>query len=242
MLKNLHFIDRNLAWLKSELPTSMKFSYYPNIIFSYARYFVSKNKHIKYLGRLFQFDNIATPLNLQAYPGDIKQGVINNISIKPKYILDIGGNIGQFAITTKYFLPNARIDIFEPNPEVYSILEKNTKEIKGLNIFNLAISKGDNIEFYFEPNRSATGSFLFENASDNQSRLKKILVKCTSDIQKETGRSHYDLVKIDVEGFEYDVIKLMKNMSFKYLFIEFSGVARTKKYSHSQLLDMSGSH
>jgi FkbM family methyltransferase len=232
--KNLRLIDRNLAWLKSDLPASQKFFYYIHIFTSYLG-LIGGKKSINYLGNNFLFDNPATPLNLQYYPREIKQKIIDNLATTPKHILDIGGNIGHFCVTANYYLPAAKIDIFEPNPEVFETLEKNIAGRKNLRAFNLAITPDKSSSFFFEPNRSGTGSFIAENATDNKNKLTKITVQGTSQVSGVTGRSRYDLIKVDVEGYEYEVIKLLKDLKTAYLFIELSGSGRTKNYEHSEL-------
>lgn len=54
-----------------------------------------------------------------------------------------------------------------------------------------------------------------------------------SDVKNVTGRIEYDLVKVDVEGYELEVLKNLKNISMKYLFTEVS-VSRKKTFTHAQ--------
>ncbi len=90
---------------------------------------------------------------------------------------------------------------------------------------------------YVETGRSGTASFIEENASDNKDLLNTIDIDMINSIPSYTRRKHYDIVKIDVEGYEYNVIKTLKNITMNYLFIEVSS-GRSKNYLHSELFAM----
>lgn len=127
--KNLMLYRRNKEWWSSEVELKYKISYYAHLALSYARFFATRNKCVRYLGRPFVYDNIAGPLNLQGYPKEVGNYILANLSkdAKLERVLDIGGNIGQFATTLKYFCPDVAIDIFEPNTNILPYLETNTK-------------------------------------------------------------------------------------------------------------------
>lgn len=230
-IKNLKIKERNNEWLSaSGVSLSMKFTYYAEI----AKSITFDRKKIKYLGDYFFYDNPATPLNLQNYPYEISKKILANIDKRPKTILDIGGNIGQFSVTIDHILEHkARIDTFEPNPYAFEYLKKNVQNKGGINLFHYGL--GENKEtaiLYFEPTRSGIGSFIKDNAGTNLQQRK---VKITNNVKKLTQRKHYNLVKIDVEGYEKHVLSALKNITFDYMFIELSGQMRTKDYSHSSL-------
>ena len=86
-LQELRLWERNKQWLTGGQRLADKLSYYPHIVSSYTR-MVAGTKKIKYLGKAFLFDNAASPLNLQIYPYEIKQKILNNLSKKPKHILE----------------------------------------------------------------------------------------------------------------------------------------------------------
>lgn len=237
ILDNLHLVSRNKAWLSSDLPLTMKLFYYPRIVLSYLELLMLRKKSIRYLDTDFNFDNPATPLNLQTYPKEVKD-MLDYLKSSPRHILSIGGNIGQFSITTSYFKPKVNIDVFEPNPEVFELLRSNTKGKRKIRIYRYALARGKSLPFYFEPGRSGAGSFVAANSSDRADRLKQIKVECTDNIASITGRRSYDLVKIDVEGYELHVLEIIKNIDFRYLFIELSGVARSKDYLHSEIMQL----
>jgi FkbM family methyltransferase len=239
-LQELRLWERNKQWLTGGQRLADKLSYYPHIVTSYTR-MIAGTKRIKYLGKAFLFDNAASPLNLQIYPYEIKQKILNNLAKKPKRILDVGGNIGQFSSTLCYFLgENTSIDIFEPNGEVFPMLEFNLSDYKNVSLYNQGLS-GDAKEskkrdMYFQPGRSSIGSMIKENAGD-VAELVKTQIEVISDPSIVTKRKKYDLIKVDVEGFELEVVKALKNIQTDYLFIEVSSSSRSRNYTDSTLFN-----
>lgn len=233
--RQLQLIQRNKDWLSADITWSEKIAFYVAILISYGRLVATGKKSVRYLGHSFQYDNVATPLNLQNYPYEITRKIQRNIAVPITSILDIGGNIGQFAVTAEHTLPVVRrIDVLEPNPLVYKILKSNTSYSPKIKAFNYAVGSPDDT-FYYEDGRSAIGSFVKANAG-NQANLRQVPVKTTSDIAALTKQHSYDLIVIDVEGYEYNLVKLLKNISAQYLYLEVSGSGRSKNYKHAQLL------
>lgn len=193
-----------------------------------------RRKSVTYLGKRFEFDNPATPLNLQSYPYEVGQWILGNMDKKPTTVLDIGANIGQFGCTIASILPEAKIDSFEPNPDVFDILKTNAAYYPNLKPHKYGLSPASVEEMYYEPTRSAVGSMFEENAG-TLGKLKKVTIATVDDPSKKTKRKKYDLVKIDVEGYEYSVLDCLKNISTKYLYIELSSEARKKDYSHAAM-------
>jgi FkbM family methyltransferase len=234
-LNNLKLIERNREWLASPLPAGDKARFYPAIVTSMLRQAFGGSKMVTYLGHEFVFDNPATPLNLQIYPYEVGSRILPHLDSDPQKVLDLGANLGQFACTLAHFFPDAQIDSFEPNPEIFQLLERNAHG--GIRTFNCAVGPvAGTAPFFFEPGRSGIGSFIRDNAGD-PARLRMIEVPVASDIASLTGNARYDLVKIDVEGFELDVLGALDGVCTSYLFIEVSGAGRARRYSDAELLD-----
>lgn len=210
-IKKLHLVNRNAVWWNSPLPVVEKFLYYGSMFSSIVRAYLVKKKRIKYLGDNLYYDNFATPLSLQAYPYEIYNSILANTPhFKVKRVLDIGGNIGQFSLTLSHALKdNVHIDVLEPNPEAFQLLRLNTAHRKNIRIFNLGIGKPSLKHMYYTPGRSATGS-VFKRNADVESVAKKTKINLVDNIVKVTGRLNYDLVKIDVEGYEYNLLEVIK--------------------------------
>jgi len=123
-------------------------------------------------------------------------------------ILDVGANIGlTTAIMTKR-LPNARILSFEPDPEPFGYLRETAR----LNSFSrvetvnkaLAAAPG-RTAFHCHP-RGAGASHLASGQSLRDGN--ETVEVSTVDIERASrALARVDLIKIDVEGFEIDVLE-----------------------------------
>lgn len=214
-----------------------KLAYLAHLPASYLRMVAGGGKRVRYLGRDFVFDNVATPLNLQSYPHEITRRILRNLPSPPKVVLDIGGNIGQFSTTLTHFVDLDRLDVFEPNPSIIPLLTANLAHLgETVTIHNAALSDRPEAAgvLYFQPGRSAIGSVFEANAGASES-VTEVEIRFVSDPAAITGMSSYDLVKVDVEGFEIEVIRTLANLSVKHLFIEVSGRSRQRTYSDAEL-------
>jgi FkbM family methyltransferase len=131
---------------------------------------------------------------------------------KIESILDIGANIGQFALFASEIFPTAKIYSFEPIPSVFEELKKNSN---GKNIlpFNLALGESEGTLEITVNQASPSSSFLdlgekHINNWGNAIPLKKESVKIsTLDLFCSSQDLKFPLlVKLDVQGFEDKVI------------------------------------
>ena len=238
-VKQLHLLRRNALWWNTPLTLSEKLFYYGHIFSSIIRAFFTKKRRIIYLGNVLFYDNVAVPLSLQAYPHEIHRSILANISgLKVKKVLDIGGNIGQFSLTLSHALKDkVHIDVLEPNPEAFGLLKLNTASKKNIRVFNLGIGKPSLSHMFYTPGKSATGSIFRRNA-DVKSAPKKQKITLINDTVEVTGHANYDLVKIDVEGYEYNLLEVIKPLQTKLMFLEVSGRGRYKNFPHSGLFSL----
>ena len=107
-------------------------------------------------------------------------------------VIDVGANYGDSAIwwSKKY---GAKVIAFEPLPDVYSVLEENIRLNRAdVVAHNLALSDGSIVK----GSRSNNGSMLL---AGGEMELKSARL---DDFNLEKA----DILKIDVEGFEYSVL------------------------------------
>ena len=116
--------------------------------------------------------------------------------------LDIGANIGNHTIYfSDYF---AAVYSFEPNPHTFDLLSFNLKTVDNCVPFNFGL--GDEVGvFELYENKPNMGASSIKYDYDPGSGKVKIQVKKLDDIEAELGNVAF--VKLDVEGFEHNVIK-----------------------------------
>jgi len=120
-------------------------------------------------------------------------------SLEP-VIFDCGANIGTSVLYFAQIFSNAKIIAFEPDPNIFKLLEDNVKlnEIKNVDLINKAVwINEEGIDFGIE---GADGSSIY---SDNN-KIKVSSCRLKSLIEKE---NKIDLLKIDIEGAEVEVLK-----------------------------------
>lgn len=131
-------------------------------------------------------------------------------------IFDCGANVGTSCLYFKQLFPNARIKAFEADPMIANILKSNLAKngINDIEVINKAVWIDDSgIEFGSE---GADGGSI--NASGNKIKIDSIRLKEYLDQEQEI-----DLLKIDIEGAEYEVLKdCMDSLSnVKNIFVEY---------------------
>jgi HAD superfamily hydrolase (TIGR01509 family) len=124
-------------------------------------------------------------------------------------IFDIGANIGWYSNHLSKKLPAATIYSFEPIPETFAQLKRNTELNKAENITlnNMAFSDAvQPLTFYYSP--TITGASSSVNITENDSMVKLECQANTIDnFVKEKNIAGIDFIKCDVEGAELMVYK-----------------------------------
>ncbi len=136
------------------------------------------------------------------------------INLKPNSIVDVGANSGGFAMKINKILPEARIHSFEPLHSVFDELKENTNNISNITYHNYALG---NFEGELEINKnefSPSSSFYsvgtkhtqaFPHTAKTEKEIVK--VKMLDSIFNSLDLTSNVLLKLDVQGYELDVLK-----------------------------------
>jgi FkbM family methyltransferase len=122
------------------------------------------------------------------------------------FIVDVGANIGQFASAAKLFFPAARVVSFEPDPDTYADLRVNTRALTDVELHNVGLGNRDEVLSFHRHELSVMSSFSAEAAGVAQHRGSTELPVRRLDAVLDSG-DRPDLLKIDVEGFERQVLE-----------------------------------
>lgn len=130
--------------------------------------------------------------------------------------IDIGANIGNHSVFFSKFLADQVISI-EPGKELKPILEKNLNDnsVKG-KFYNIGCGKS-NGECFLTRDRTHNnwGSGYCSSQMENN-YSEKILIRSLDDLYFESNYPPISLIKIDVEGFEIEVLKGAQKILEKY--------------------------
>jgi len=131
-------------------------------------------------------------------------------------VMDVGANVGQFALEISKVLPNARIYSFEALRSVYGELLKNSKEIKNFKAINVALGNFSGTTKIYR-NKYSPSSSVLEMADlhkkvfphTKETYEGKVVVRRLDDIitEEKLELKPNTLIKLDVQGYEDKVIQ-----------------------------------
>jgi len=139
--------------------------------------------------------------------------------------LDVGSNIGQHAIFMAHIAKNGAVYAFEPVKSLFEQITKSKKrnKIENLIIENVALSDKNEVVSIHINNLNLGMSTIIPRK--DFSAHENIRARIFSDYWK--NRSRIDVIKIDVEGYEYQVLRGMEKELRKYspvILLEFSPI------------------
>jgi len=207
------------------LPPLARLGYLPRKYLAILR----NQREVAFLGRLFRYDNRLMPALLEGYPTELAE-MDRHVGFKSATrVLDVGANVGQFGFVLKTFFPHLELFSFEPNPDASALLAANAAQFSNWRCFPFGLARTTQArDFFFVEGKSAQGSVYAENASVNllksDVRQLQVQLEYLSDAALATHRlpRDYDFVKIDVEGFETEVLASLDRIRWRFLYLEVS--------------------
>lgn len=196
----------------ARIPMSWKCS------FALSRFAIPFCGRVRWLGGWFVSDNKLGLLLLPSYLREVKllQASLLVDGAKPENVLDVGANVGQFAYTYLALAPTSRIVSVEPQPEIAEILRSNLAIFKHRSIvleravgplhgaINMFVVDGKSSQASVYENNAGLGllgSSLARSFTVVQAPLT------VSDIDMLIPSGVCGLIKIDVEGYEREVLE-----------------------------------
>ncbi len=137
---------------------------------------------------------------------------VNGFVAQPGWtILDVGANIGMFAIRKSMQVgPKGRIVSFEPSPDTFDRLQSNLRlnKISNVTAINSAVYSSNGEVTFGMKSHSTLSSGIINDNLKRDAVIKPITVMAVAldDFARNNGINHVDLMKIDVEGGELDVL------------------------------------
>ena len=161
--------------------------------------------------------------------------IINYLKkFKIEYFIDVGAHKGEF-LTYILLLDYKKIYCFETQKKIFKILHKNFKNKKNVKLFNLGLAdKSSKLKFY-ENKLTSTSTFSRGNntlftklknliLNSKNSYIDKYFVTTRKLDEIFIDKKIFDIfLKIDVEGFELNVLKGAKDIlskKVKYVLVE----------------------
>ena len=179
--------------------------------------------------------------------------LINNHLTAGDFAIDIGGHIGHHSITMRQAVGNrGNVWIFEPNPKNADYLKKTIEENgwNNVELYPVALSDTESNDELLIIDSGNTGKAILNKESPQIEQERVMEQKYSVETKKLTpilnreNVSSVDLIKIDVEGGEYGVIKDLEGFlnNIKVIILEFhpSKLSQKEIQETLHLLDDNG--
>jgi FkbM family methyltransferase len=136
-------------------------------------------------------------------------------------ILDIGANVGSFALWASARWPGSRVRSFEPHPGTFEFLKQNTAGRADITIVNAALFPGGATKATFRSRFAGDGeSGLAAYAGDTF--VEDALVETYEvDVVDPGTLPSADVVKLDIEGGEGEVLAHLDLSKTSLILLEF---------------------
>lgn len=137
--------------------------------------------------------------------------------------IDGGANIGQFAWALKKAFPGVDLRSFEPVSDVFKVLRQNLGREDGVRLINKALgAANERTEIFVNEYRHAS-SLLSEKQEGaarfdkfREERVEEIEVVTLDDVVRDEEKEGYWLLKLDVQGYELQVLRGAKDSISKF--------------------------
>ncbi|MBS0242909.1 MAG: FkbM family methyltransferase [Proteobacteria bacterium] len=117
-------------------------------------------------------------------------------------ILDVGGNVGAFALWAVRRWPDSRVHSFEPNPDTYEFFKRNTAGYAGIRGTNAALFPGGQKRAKFFAQYAGDGEAGLEAYARDTFTQETEGTTFEVDVVDPATLPSADIVKIDIEGGE----------------------------------------
>jgi FkbM family methyltransferase len=137
-----------------------------------------------------------------------RQGVL------PKTVIDVGANVGQFAVACAKTYPNTTVYSFEPSPESAARLKKNVSKLSTVHVFPMALGERKG-EVPFHINSHSHSSSILALGELHRASFPNALETHTVHVPMSTLDCELSsvsmegpvLLKLDVQGYEPQVLQ-----------------------------------
>jgi FkbM family methyltransferase len=166
---------------------------------------------IEIAGRVFEIygdDDYLRGVGEEFEPNTVD--IFSQLCRRDSRVLDVGSNIGMTALALSQICPDGKIVAIEPLPRTFQYLTRNVAKSGASNVktYNFALGSAEgSVLMQGHPSNFAC-SFVADSysipTSDHFSQ--QVPVKRLDDVFPQLSLDRLDLLKIDVEGFELEVL------------------------------------
>jgi FkbM family methyltransferase len=172
-------------------------------------------------------EGISTELQIYESHEPLTTHLIINELKQDMVCIDLGSNIGYYAVIESNIIgKSGKIFAIEPSPINFPILKVNLENQKNNNFsaYNIAIGdKNEEMEFIISTKSNWSKIRMNNEKVNSDDKIIKIPVKTLDYFVNENNIKKIDILRMDVEGFEYNILLGANEVLEKFkpkLFIE----------------------
>jgi FkbM family methyltransferase len=125
--------------------------------------------------------------------------------VRPRTILDLGANLGASVVWFRRCFPDAEIHAVEPDRRSLEKLRRNVGTLLGVTVHHAAVAGEEGERVFYEAQRSWESSLVEKAARGGRpTRVRALTLRGL--LRTCVGRERVDLLKMDVEGAEWEVL------------------------------------
>jgi len=153
-------------------------------------------------------DDMNLVIQQKTYEKETRDMIIKELR-KDDIVVDCGANIGYFSLFMAELVgKNGKVIAFEPEPSNFKLLKHNIKVNNYENIIPMPFAVSDKLGSTNLKLESTVAHYLTEEKTKDSIQVDAI----TLDSYFENYQKKIRLVKMDVEGYESEIINGMRNM------------------------------
>ncbi|OWK35335.1 FkbM family methyltransferase [Fimbriiglobus ruber] len=128
----------------------------------------------------------------------------------PPVIVDVGANVGVFALYAKLrFHRDAIVHCFEPHLPTIELLRRNVRELPGVTVHPFGLGRGDvTAELRLDPRSSAGHSIKAEHVRHPEG-IARVTLRDAGAVWDDLGLGEVDVLKLDACGCEGDILEAL---------------------------------
>lgn len=138
---------------------------------------------------------------------------LNKQGLRPATIIDVGANVGQFAIAAAKLLPGVQVHSFEPNPPSAAQLRHNVRNLKMIQVHELALGEqAGTVDFHVNAHSHSSSILPLANShldafpEARESKVIQVPVSTLDVVFDGVNLPGPVLLKLDVQGYELPVL------------------------------------
>tara|TARA_R110002049_G_scaffold221870_9_gene393434 strand:- start:782 stop:1528 length:747 start_codon:yes stop_codon:yes gene_type:complete len=165
------------------------------------------------LRKLIQVFNNKLPAKNEPYIGknyylERFLSLLVELDFRPKHIVDIGANHGDWTRKALTFFPEANFTLIEPQQELFKYY-KDFEVNKNISIHNIGISNVKGSLNFTIHDRDDSSSFTYSKEEAAKLGYKQIIVETNTleNLVLENKLMQPDMIKIDAEGHDIQVLE-----------------------------------